>query len=278
MGLQIRSRFRYKAKPVSIRLLLGTSLLLLTLSAVFGFLNTSKIKALRAETAEANAARAVAENARVTQRKQPRANETRSTSPDAKTGDVQTRLATAEADAAKAQSEKAATLAKLQAAENQLAQLQKQVQQPGSSGTDSTATGPSVAELQTQLDETRRQLENAEREKAFVAEKTQNVEPTPIKPPEEQVKRRRAAQPPGLHGTILAVNQAYNFVVLNLGNRQGVENNAEMLILRGGTLIGKIRISSVEPATAIGDIISSSLPKGVQVQPGDTVVYVGTDS
>jgi hypothetical protein len=57
-----------------------------------------------------------------------------------------------------------------------------------------------------------------------------------------------------------------------------VEANAEMLVLRGGTLIGKIRVSSVEPATAIGDIISSSLPRGVQVQPGDTVVYVGTGS
>jgi hypothetical protein len=51
-----------------------------------------------------------------------------------------------------------------------------------------------------------------------------------------------------------------------------------MLVLREGTLIGKIRISSVEPATAIGDIISGSLARGVQVQPGDTVIYAGTSS
>ena len=37
-----------------------------------------------------------------------------------------------------------------------------------------------------------------------------------------------------------------------------------MLVLRDGTLIGKIRISSVEPATAIGDIMSNSLARGVQ--------------
>jgi hypothetical protein len=65
--------------------------------------------------------------------------------------------------------------------------------------------------------------------------------------------------------------------VLDLGGRQGVEANAEMLVLRGGTLIGKIRVSSVEPATAIGDIITSTLPRGVQVQPGDIVIYAGTD-
>lgn len=74
------------------------------------------------------------------------------------------------------------------------------------------------------------------------------------------------------------MNQAYNFVVLSLGGRQGVEANSEMLVLRGGTLIGKIRVSSVEPATAIGDIISSSLARGVQVQPGDTVIYAGSNS
>jgi hypothetical protein len=51
-----------------------------------------------------------------------------------------------------------------------------------------------------------------------------------------------------------------------------------MLVLREGTMIGKIRISSVEPATAIGDIITSSLARGVQVQPGDTVIYAGTNS
>jgi hypothetical protein len=49
-----------------------------------------------------------------------------------------------------------------------------------------------------------------------------------------------------------------------------------MLVLREGTLIGRIRISTVEPATAIGDIITSSLARGVQAQPGDTVIYAGT--
>jgi hypothetical protein len=77
---------------------------------------------------------------------------------------------------------------------------------------------------------------------------------------------------------VLAVNQAYNFVVLNLGGRHGVEAQSEMLVVRDGTFIGKIRISSVEPTIAIGDIITSSLAQGVQVQPGDIVIYAGTNS
>ena len=78
--------------------------------------------------------------------------------------------------------------------------------------------------------------------------------------------------------TVLAVNQAYNFVVLNLGGRQGIEADSEMLVLRRGALIGKIRVSSVEPATAIGDIVTNSLARGVQVQPGDVVIYAGPNS
>src|SRR5205814_2851435 len=95
---------------------------------------------------------------------------------------------------------------------------------------------------------------------------------------EEHKRRGPTSTRSGIRGTVLAVNQAYNFVVLNLGGRNGVEPNAEMLVFRDGTVIGKIRVSTVEPSTAIGDIISNSLARGVQVQPGDVVVYAGSNS
>ena len=258
---------------MSIRVLLGISLLLLTLSAVFGVLNAAKVKSLRTEqeSALASAARIAAS--------QTRSHRSEGAGVDkVKLAEIETRAANAEADAAKARTEKAAATAKLQANENELAQLQKKVEELSGASTQPAApNGPSVTELQAQLDDARRQLDNAEREKLFLAEKTPNAPPQPKVLP-EQPSHRRAASQPGLHGTVLAVNRAYNFVVLDLGGRQGVEANAEMLVLRGGTLIGKIRVSSVEPATAIGDIISSTLPRGVQVQPGDIVIYAGTDS
>lgn len=263
---------------MSIRVLLGTSLLLLTLSAGFGVLNTSKIKSLREEREGALAARVAAEKARTAQRTQTRRGNLGPGADSAKLAETQARAANAETEAVKAKAEMAAAAEKLQANESQLAQLQKRVQElSGTSTQAGAAEGPSVTELQAQLGEARRQLDNAEREKLLLAEKTENTAPQ-SKEIQERPSRQRFAPPPGLHGTVLAVNQAYNFVVLNLGGRQGVEANSEMLIMRGGTLIGKIRVSSVEPATAIGDIISSSLPRGVQVQPGDIVIYAGTDS
>lgn len=77
----------------------------------------------------------------------------------------------------------------------------------------------------------------------------------------------------GLTGTILAVNQAWNFVVLSLGDRQGVVPNAEMLVQRDGKFLGKVRVTSVEPSTSIADILVRTVPRGLSVMPGDRVIY-----
>ena len=136
----------------------------------------------------------------------------------------------------------------------------------------------STIELQAQLDDARQQLDTAEREKTVLAEKMQAVQERSSQLEDEKKRRTIAHGKVGVHGTILVVNQAYNFVVLNLGGRNGVEPHSDMLIVRDGTFIGKIHISSVEPTTAIGDIITSTLARGVQVQPGDTVIYAGSNS
>jgi hypothetical protein len=147
----------------------------------------------------------------------------------------------------------------------------------GSKPAEANPGAPSTVELQAELDDARRQRDGAEREKVFLSETIRKAQERSTQL-EEEKKRRAAAGKTGVRGAVLAVNQAYNFVVLSLGGRQGVEPNSEMLVVRDGTLIGKIRISSVEPATAIGDIVTSSLARGVQVQPGDIVIYAGTNS
>jgi len=85
--------------------------------------------------------------------------------------------------------------------------------------------------------------------------------------------RQRGLMRPGVSGTILAVNQAWNFVVLSLGDRQGVVPNAEMLVQRDGQFLGRIRVTSVEPSTSIADILVRTVPRGFTIMPGDRVVY-----
>lgn len=90
---------------------------------------------------------------------------------------------------------------------------------------------------------------------------------------EQATQRQQRIMRDGLQGRILAVNQAWNFVVLNLGDKNGVVSNAEMLVKRGNSLIGKVRITSVEPATSIADIVVSSVPQGMTISPGDNVIF-----
>ena len=52
--------------------------------------------------------------------------------------------------------------------------------------------------------------------------------------------------------------------------------NAEMLIKRGNQLVGKVRVTSVEPSTSIADIVANSVPRGLSIQPGDNVIYQAT--
>jgi nitrogen fixation protein FixH len=260
------------------KILIGLSVLFLTLSAVFGVLNTNKARSLREAANQNTAVGAQAEQARLAKEKEIQAREASVAAAAAKNTEVESRVASAESDLIKTQQERAELQAKLQQNQKEIEQLRRQLEDAGPKELMPDALPmPGAGDLQTQLEETRRQLDHAEREKQLLADKIRSGDRGA---PATQPARPRAAAPrnPGLRGTVLAVNQAYNFVVLNLGNRQGVEPNSEMLVLRGGTLIGRIRVSSVEPATAIGDIITSSLPRGVQVQPGDIVIYAGSTS
>jgi hypothetical protein len=259
--------------------LIAISAFLLLAAAVLGVLNGSKAKSLRNEMALAKNQKEAAEHARQAAEKNIKAREAKVAGDQAKIAENDGRIASAEAELVKTQTEKSDLQAKLQANEAQISELQKRIEEMTKSPANPNPGQPSVAELQAQLDDARKQLEGAEHERAFLTEKLGPRTREQTRAPEVMVQERRAPTfRPSVRGTVLAVNQAYNFVVLNLGDRQGLEPNAEMLVLRDTTIIGKIRISSVEPSTAIGDILGNSLARGVQVQPGDTVIYAGSNS
>ena len=274
-----RESAAFSSTPKSVA---GLAILLLVLAVFFGFLNSQKMKTLRATVATAQAARDVAER-RIREKLNPSAGG--AVEDQDKVAQAENRAAKAEAEFAKIQKEKADLQAKLDENQKEIASLQTPVQEaeknPNASPADNSAATAPAADLQSQVDDLRRQLDSAEKEKAFLSEKLQDIQDRADQPKEgkkrREAVRETAPRRTGLRGTVLAVNQAYNFVVLNLGTRHGVESKAEMLVLRDGALVGKIRISSVEPATAIGDIITSSLARGAQMQPGDNVIYAGTN-
>ncbi len=75
-----------------------------------------------------------------------------------------------------------------------------------------------------------------------------------------------------LTGHILSVNEEWGFVVLDIGLNQGLNVGGahEMIVYRNGSLVGKVKITKVEPSISIADVMPEW--KQADIQPGDTVV------
>jgi hypothetical protein len=269
--------FRPQALITSRNLILA-AVLLLTLSVIFGVLNLKRTRELRADATRAEAARLAAENLGLNREKDLAGREAAIVAARVTLDDTQKRAANTEAALLQAQTEKSDLQAKLRQSESEIAELRKRAEESKPTVAAAAPPAASATELRAELEDAKKRLDAAEREKELLSDKIKITQERASQLESERKSRPAGGGSPAIRGTVLAVNQAYNFVVLSLGSRQGVEANSEMLVLRGGSFICRIRISSVEPATAIGDIITSSLARGVQVQPGDTVIYAGNNS
>jgi uncharacterized protein (DUF3084 family) len=247
------------------------SIILTAASAVLGYLNRSKLEEARkslidSETAGNQAktqlAKAQGDLKTVSQERDTAVSERDQTG---------SKLSAAQGELEKAKGQVAALGNDKTSLESQVAQLTKDLQQktqeleqkgvagsaaPSEPTSDQQAQlaeqGTLITKLQADLDSARSQLS------ALTKEKQDRI---------HQRMRNR------LEGRILAVNPAWNFVVLSLGDKNGVVNNAELLVKRGTQLIGKVRVTSVEPSTSIADIVANSVPQGASIAPGDDVIY-----
>ena len=128
-----------------------------------------------------------------------------------------------------------------------------------------------VKELETVIAENKIAIDKLTEQKISAQEKVTALLKSQNDRKEQQKKNN-------FSGRVLAVNQAWNFVVLNLGDRNCVSNNMEMLVKRGGQLIGKVRVTSVEPATSIADIVANNIPGHLTVQPNDQVISINEEA
>lgn len=78
--------------------------------------------------------------------------------------------------------------------------------------------------------------------------------------------------PADLRGKVMAVDPKYEFVVLNIGEEDGVLERGEMLVNRMGKLVAKVRITSVSPKSSIANVLEDW--KQAEIMEGD-VVTVG---
>jgi septal ring factor EnvC (AmiA/AmiB activator) len=244
---------------------------LLVLAAVFGVLNKGKLSAkqdaLKAAvssqtSAQNDARRATAERVKA---------EKAASEATAKLSDLQGTLTASTKQVADLTSQIDEIKKGVADKDTQIAELNDKIKQMGSAPVQpvANAASPELAEAKTQLAEL-----NAVKETLQVQLKAAQGQ---LASAQKQVSdRERLAAMNGLRGQVLAVDRNWNFVVLNLGNRNGVVSNATLIVQRGASMVGRVRITSVEPSQSIADIIPNTVPAGVSVQPGDTVVFTGS--
>ena len=75
--------------------------------------------------------------------------------------------------------------------------------------------------------------------------------------------------PPGLKGLVTVVDPKWAFVIVNVGGNQGVLPGGEMIVHRDERMLGRIKITKVEPNYSFGNI-SLALKKD-EITEGDAV-------
>jgi len=82
-------------------------------------------------------------------------------------------------------------------------------------------------------------------------------------------RAKTGTQPPGISGKVTFVDHAWNFVILDVGLSNGVVPNGELIVYRGNTFLGKIRVTKADPNDAVAEILPDV--KG-DIQVGDKVL------
>ena len=80
---------------------------------------------------------------------------------------------------------------------------------------------------------------------------------------------KQGGKMPGVSGKVTFVDHAWNFVILNVGLSSGVVPNGELIVYRGRTFLGKVRVTKVDPNDAVAEILPDV--KG-DIQIGDAVL------
>ena len=79
------------------------------------------------------------------------------------------------------------------------------------------------------------------------------------------------ALPAGLKGKVLVVDPKWNFVVLDIGEKDGVLERGELMVSRNSRLVAKVKITNVQPNRSIANIMPGW--KLGEVMEGDIVLY-----
>lgn len=252
------------------KIFLGISLLLIMGSAVLGFLTKGNITQLRTDKQSVETALTKIQiDLKAAQEEVKKSGET-SEELNKKIEEAKTEIAKKQADLESVNAKLTENQAAIAAKEKEIEELKNKppvtVEDP--------AKAAALLEATEKLQQAEAQLTELKGLNQTFDQKLKGKEEEIEALKEDKKRREQKTLVHGLEGEILAVNQAWNFAVLSLGDKQGVVANAEMIVQRAGEMIARVKISSVQPKQSIADIVPGTLQKNMRVQPGDKVIYV----
>lgn len=123
----------------------------------------------------------------------------------------------------------------------------------------------STAELQAQAELKKKEV-TAEEEKMAQARKDY----------EEVVRkiedRKKSFDRNSLVARVVAVNNAWGFVVIDAGQSSGINEATKLLVTRGSQTVGKLSIVSVQGNRTVANIVPDAVASGLSIAPGDRVI------
>ncbi len=259
------------------KLFLGLAIALMLAAAVLGFLAKGNIEKLQSTLDQTKKTLVRTEGTLRKTEGELKDTTEKLTAANTKIDEQTTAINGLKGDKDKLTTELATANSNLETASTELATLKKKIEeimnQPG--GGDPAELAKKIEQLDNDLKKATIELQDKQQlVDSLTAQNRQKEEELGVAKSEVNRYRANVARN-GLTGRVLAVNPGWNFVVLSVGDRQGAATGATMVVTRGGRVIGKTRITSVEPSTSIADVIPGSFAKGVSIQPGDVVVYEG---
>jgi hypothetical protein len=186
---------------------------------------------------------------------------------------TQNELTTTKTSLAAKTTEAEAATAKAAGLEGELAKSKAETQKVIAASKDFFDFGKSVPEIKTtyaNLEQRTKERDVFSSENKILQVQVNKLENRIREIDKNSVLAPAVRLPLGLSGKVTSVDPRYEFVIITVGARQGAKVDGEMMVTRGGELIGKVRIATVETDYSVANVIQAWKKK--DVVEGDTVV------
>ena len=266
-------------KYLMAKVFIGIALALMLATGALGFLAKANIDKLKSTLTETKGSRDAAETKARNEKDRANKAEETATAATAKLDDATKEVAarTKEAEDMKTQAAEAKLM--VEAKTKDVADLTERIAKMSAAPQPGVPVeNPEVARLTAELQKAQAEVAEARQVSDSLNNRIKDTEGKLSASEQKEKLRSSGMVRAGLQGRVLAVNSGWNFVVLSVGDKQGVIVNAPLLVVRNNEPIARLRITSVEPSTSIADVIPGTVRKGVSVQAGDSVIFEGRNT